>query len=91
MDSEWDSAKSEKNALTRDLPFDLAVPLFRGPVIEAVDDRADYGELRVRAIGRVAGETLQCVYTDRGAVRRIISLRYASRKERDEYRKTFGL
>ncbi len=91
MKFEWDSAKSDKNALARDLPFDLAALLFRGPVLEVIDDRADYGEVRVRAIGRVAGETLQCVFTERGASRRIISLRYASRKERDEYRKTFGL
>jgi uncharacterized DUF497 family protein len=91
MNYEWDADKSERNALTRDLPFELAILLFRGSVIQTVDNRIDYGEVRVRAIGRVAGETLQCVYTDRGGVRRIISLRYASRKERDEYRAAFGL
>jgi uncharacterized DUF497 family protein len=32
--------------------------------------------------------TLHCVYTQRGEVRRIISLRYANRKERDAYRAT---
>jgi uncharacterized DUF497 family protein len=90
MNYEWDSAKSERNTLTRDLPFDLAILMLRGPVIEAVDDRVEYGEVRMRAIGRVGGEILQCVYTNRGDVRRIISLRYASRKERDEYRKAFG-
>jgi uncharacterized DUF497 family protein len=91
VDYEWDGAKSEWNALARGLPFDLAVLLLRGPVIETIDDRVDYGEVRVRVIGRVAGETLHCVYTDRDGVRRIISLRYASRKERNEYRATFGL
>jgi len=68
------------------LPFELAMLLFEGPVLETVDDRRDYGETRMRAIGQVGDVTLQCVYTDRADVRRIVSLRHASRKERDAYR-----
>lgn len=83
---EWDAAKSELNALSRDLPFDLAVVMFDGPTLEAVDDRRDYGEVRIRALGAVRGVCLVCVYTDRGDVRRIISLRLANRRERDDYR-----
>lgn len=60
--------------------------MFRSRVIEQVDDRRDYGELRIRAIGQVGGEVLVCVYTDRGRVRRIISRRYANRSEQDAYR-----
>ena len=90
MDFEWDRAKSERNELERGLPFDLAVLLFDGPVIERVDDRRSYGELRIRALGTVGGVTLHCVYTQRGQVRRIISLRYANRKERDAYRATYS-
>jgi uncharacterized DUF497 family protein len=37
----------------------------------------------------VGGVTLHCVYIQRGEVRRIISLRYPSRKERDAYRATY--
>jgi len=89
MDFEWDHAKSERNELERGLPFELAVLLFDGPVIERVDDRRGYGEIRIRAIGAVGGLTLHCVYTRRGETRRIISLRYANRKERDAYRATY--
>jgi uncharacterized protein len=64
--------------------------MFDGPVIERVDDRWSYGELRIRALGTVGGVTLHCVYTQRGRVRRIISLRYANRKERDAYRATYS-
>jgi uncharacterized DUF497 family protein len=89
MGFEWDRAKSERNQVERGLPFELAALLFEGPVIECVDDRRGYGETRIRAIGVVAGVTLHCVYTPRREVRRIISLRYANRKERDAYRATY--
>lgn len=86
MDFVWDQAKSERNRWERRLPFELAIELFRGSVIEQVDNRRDYGEKRVKAIGRAEGRTLACIYTDRGDIRRIISLRDASRRERDGYR-----
>ena len=89
MDFEWDRAKSARNAAARGLPFDLAALLFDGPVLERVDARREFGEVRVRAIGKVGDRLLHCVYTDRGDVRRIISLRAANRKERDGYRATF--
>ena len=89
MEFEWDRAKSERNERERGLPFELAALMFDGPVIERMDARRDYGETRIRAIGVVGGVTLQCVYTQRREVRRIISLRYANRKERDAYRATY--
>jgi uncharacterized DUF497 family protein len=89
MEFEWDRAKSERNERERGLPFELAVLLFDGPVIERVDARRDYGETRIRAIGVVGELTLHCVYTQRREVRRIMSLRYANRKERDAYRATY--
>jgi uncharacterized protein len=85
---EWDRAKSDRNESERGLPFELAVLLFDGLTIERVDERRHYGETRIRAIGVVGNMTLHCVYTQRGEVRRIISLRYANRKERDAYRAT---
>jgi uncharacterized DUF497 family protein len=88
-DFEWDQTKSEWNRLERGLPFDLAILLFDGPTLERRDDRRDYGEVRVRAIGHVGGVIPHCVYTDRGLARRIISLRHANRRERDAYRAAF--
>ena len=86
---EWDSAKSLRNARERRLPFEIAVALFDGPTLEIADGRRDYGERRIRAIGAVRGVVLVCVYTDRGEIRRVISLRVANRKERDAYRSTY--
>jgi len=86
MEFEWDEAKSERNRIERGLPFELAITLFSGFVVEEPDTRRDYGERRMRAIGIVRELTLLCVYTHRGTTRRIISLRAANRRERDVYR-----
>ena len=84
---EWDEAKSAANAQARGLPFDVAMALFDGPTLESPD--RNYGELRTKAVGSVAGRVLVCIYTDRPGVRRIISLRVADRKERDAYRQAY--
>lgn len=86
---EWDAAKSAKNTRERGLPFDAAMSMFDRPTLEAPDERYEYGERRIRAIGIVRGVVLVCVYNDRGPARRIISLRVANRKERDAYRAAF--
>ncbi|MEO9190943.1 MAG: BrnT family toxin [Acetobacteraceae bacterium] len=90
MEFEWDAAKSERNREERGLPFELAVELFEGPFNERTDSRHDYGETRMQVVGRVGGSILVCVYTDRGEVRRIISLRDANRRERNASRTSFS-
>ncbi len=86
MDFAWNDGKSERNRVERGLSFDLEIALFDGPVVLEVDSRRNYGERRVKALGSVAGETLCCIFTDRGPVRRIISLRNANRRERNACR-----
>ena len=85
MQFEWDSAKSEKNLQDRGFGFEFAADIFSGPVQTAMDERRDYGEQRIIAVGEVAGNVLVVVYTDRNDVRRIISARFANRKEREEW------
>ncbi|HEY7298363.1 MAG TPA: BrnT family toxin [Xanthobacteraceae bacterium] len=66
------------------------IPRLRGPGAAArAGPRRDYGERRIKAIGRAAGQVLVCVYTDRSTARRIISLRVANRRERDAYRAAY--
>ena len=43
----------------------------------------------MQAVGAVGGLTLLCVYTDRDAARRIVSLRRANLQVRYAYRATF--
>lgn len=90
IEYDWDEAKNERNLTERELSYDLAILMFELPVVQFLDDRRDYGELRMRAIGLVGNLFLHCVYTDRADVRRIISLRRANRKERDVYRSKVG-
>jgi uncharacterized DUF497 family protein len=40
---------------------------------------------RIRAVGASAGEVLHAVYTKRGAMNRIVSVRRANRKERAQW------
>ena len=84
---EWDEAKSGANLRERGFDFAYASLIFEGPTLEWDDTRREYGEQRVQAIGQVEDDILFVVYTWRGAVRRIISARLASRRERDAYRK----
>ena len=79
---EWDDAKSQRNLQERGFGFDHAAAIFTGPTLESEDNRRDYGEVRVQAIGGTGDDILSVVYSDRGDVRRIISARLANRKER---------
>ena len=85
MRFDWDAAKSERNWQERGFGFDFATLIFEGDTIEWADERCDYGEARVRAIGEVDGLVLHVVFTDRGDVRRIISARVANKKERNRW------
>lgn len=85
----WDARKSDRNFRARGFDFEFATQMFDGPTLERPDERRDYGERRVVAIGRADGITLTLVYTDRaeagGKIRRIISARVSSRSERQAY------
>jgi uncharacterized DUF497 family protein len=81
----WDPEKSRRNLQKHRVPFDLAPEMFEGAVYEANDDRMDYGEDRTIAIGMVEGRFLVCVYTVRDDEYRVISLRKATKRERERY------
>jgi len=86
VDIDFDPAKNAVNIARHGLDFaDAALMWQEGPVVEIEDDRADYGEFRVIAVGRVRGRVCVAVYTDPGPVRRIISLRKANRREINAY------
>jgi uncharacterized DUF497 family protein len=82
---DWHSPKHGWNLRERGFGFDLAAQIFAGRVLTQIDDRRDYGEVRVKAIGEAATRILVVVYTDRDDVRWIISARSANRKERAQW------
>jgi uncharacterized protein len=68
------------------ISFEDATRIFEGPTVEKVDDRFDYGETRVYAVGLVNGLEITVVYTDRShGERRIISAWRAEPHERRYY------
>jgi uncharacterized DUF497 family protein len=83
---EWDDAKNAANLTKHDLPLIAAVAIFYDPDwVERPSAHLITNERRFVAIGQVRGRLLACVYVWRGEMRRIISLRPASRKERRVY------
>ena len=85
---EWDDTKDASNAKKHrnlDMQDGSEVFLDNARFIRK-DERFDYGECRYIAIGNVRGVILSVCFTLRGFLkRRLISVRYASRKERRLY------
>jgi uncharacterized protein len=81
MEFEWDEAKHAKTLRDRGIGFDDGARIFAGPVLIWEDARHECGEDRFRAIGETDGDILHVVFTRRGDVVRIISVRRANTKE----------
>jgi len=67
------------------------VKIFEGPTLERADDRFEYGEVRVYAIGIVSGVEITVIFADVSRTeRRIISAWKAERHEREAYWENFS-
>ena len=87
----WDRRKSRANLARLGIAFEDAIRIFEGPTLERVDDRFDYGEVRVYAIGVVNGLEITLIYTDvLETGRRIISAWRSERHERKAYWQSLG-
>lgn len=60
----WDEKKSRRNIVLHGIAFEDALRIFEGPTVEKEDDRFDYGERRVYAIGLVNGLEVTLIYID---------------------------
>ena len=84
----FDPAKDAINRTKHGVSLALAEILFAGPHAAMIDDRFDYGEVRQIGFGLIADRLFVCVYVDRQAERRVISLRKANRREVRRYAQT---
>jgi uncharacterized DUF497 family protein len=84
---EWDAAKSRANHIKHGVSFDAIDEFDFDTAIEFEDDRFDYGEQRIEAIGWLRGMLHAVTFTWRGDTIRIISLRPASKAEQRRYAK----
>ena len=74
----FDPEKDVINRQKQGAPLALAELLFQGRRLTVADDRFDYGETRKIAFGFIRSRLFDCVHVDRGAERRVISLRKAN-------------
>lgn len=82
----WSSEKNRRDVKRHGIAFEDATRIFEGPTLEKADDRFDYGETRVYAIGLVNGLEITVVYADAGEdERRIISAWRSEPHERRQY------
>lgn len=91
---EWDEAKRASNLASHGLDMADAEDVFDGLTITVEDDgltitveddRFDYGETRFITVGFLAKRMVVLVWTPRGEVRRIISMRKANDREQAAY------
>jgi uncharacterized protein len=82
----WNEDKNSQNVRRHGIAFEDAKRIFDGLTVERIDDRFDYGEDRVYAIGLVDGMEITVIYTDTGDdERRLISAWRAEPHERRYY------
>lgn len=85
MQIEFDTNKRNKTLTERGLDFARAAEVFAGPTVTLPDTRQDYGEPRFITVGALDGRMVVLAWTQRGAVRRIISMRKANEREQTRF------
>lgn len=79
LEFEWDEEKARANFTKHRVSFLTAAGIFTNEIMERVDDREDYGEIRLIALHRVDTDVYRIVFTWRGEnLIRIISAQKAS-------------
>ena len=85
MEIEFDPAKRNATLQIRGLDMARAPDVFAGETLTVEDNRKDYGEPRYITIGFLANRMVILAWTQRGKVRRIISMRKANEREQAVY------
>jgi uncharacterized DUF497 family protein len=67
-----------------------ASEVFADTTVDHDDDRFDYGERRQVSVGYLRGRMVVIVWTLRGSVYHIISMRKANQREQAEYKGRLG-
>lgn len=90
MKISFDPKKRERNVRDRGIDFADATEIFAGPVLTLPDDRFDYGEPRFQTYGLLAERLMLVVWTPRGEVRHIISMRKCNDREKKKITHRLG-
>jgi uncharacterized protein len=87
---EFGPAKDRQNAENHKLSLALAEQLVWDEALVWIDERFAYDELRMIGLVPHGNRLYYVAFVDRGDVRRVISLRYAERREVKHYVENFG-
>jgi len=85
---EFDAAKDKANTTLHGVSLALAAELDWDAALVWIDDRFDYDELRMIALAPGHEILYYAAFVDRGDLRRVISLRRATRREVKHYVQT---
>ena len=85
MSIEFDPAKDKINLASHGLSLSLASVLAWDEALVWVDERFQYEELRMIGLVPEGNRLYFVAFVDRGKSRRVISLRYAERREVKHY------
>jgi uncharacterized DUF497 family protein len=85
LEFEWDASKAQLN-VKHGVRFDDAIAVFRDPVAKLFDD-PDHSDTEERMIlvGHAGGRLLVVAFTERQGRIRVISVRRATARERQDY------
>jgi uncharacterized DUF497 family protein len=86
----YDPGKRRRTLVEREIDFDDAAEVFDGQTLDFIDDRHDYGEVRVVTVGFFRGRMMVMVWTQRGDARHVISMRKANDREKARYGRVLG-
>jgi uncharacterized DUF497 family protein len=90
MELEFDQDKCHKTLLERGLDFARASEVFEGIHFTGQDSRVNYEEDRFITVGWLDASLVVLVWTPRGEVRRIISMRKANDREKALFTRHLG-
>ena len=85
MRYDFDPGKDSSNLSKHGLSLAAAAELSWDAALAWVDDRTDYGEVRMVALAPIGEILFFVAFVDREPARRIISLRRANRREVNHY------
>jgi uncharacterized protein len=85
MKISYDPAKNARNVVERGLSFDLVADLDWETALSEEDTRKDYGERRVRVLGKLGRRLHVAVITMRDETMHVISFRKANAREVERY------
>ena len=91
MEITYDTAKNKANIAKHGIAFDRVGDFDFETALYVIDDRFDYGETRLRALGFIGSQLHALVFVETTKGVRVISLRKATKTERNLYAREFKI